>query len=70
MELREKVIIAVMWDVENLDEVLTLWVDVRGCILRNLYRKNLQDVHLGWLYRPNEQAESEINCGLSGMPNR
>lgn len=48
--------------------VLALWVDMRSCILRNLYRKNLQDLNVGWIYQPNEQAESEINCGLPGMP--
>lgn len=59
-----------MWDVENWMRVLALWVDMRGCILRNLYRKNLQDLDLGWIYRPYEQAEWGINCGLSGMPKR
>lgn len=50
--------------------VLALWVDMRDCILRNLYRKNLQDLDLGWIYTPKEQAHSEINCGLSGMSSR
>lgn len=50
--------------------VVSLWVDIRGCFLRNFYRKNLQDLGLGWIYRPNELAELKINCGLSGMPNR
>lgn len=44
-------------------------MDIRG-ILRSLNRKHLQGFDFGWIYRPDEQAGSEINSGLSVMPNR
>lgn len=50
--------------------VVSLWVDMRGYFLRNLYRNNLQDSVLSWIYRPNELTELKVKYGLSGMPNR
>lgn len=50
--------------------VLALWVDIRLCLKKLVQKEFTRFLVLGWIYRPNEQAESEINCGLSGMPNR
>lgn len=50
--------------------VVSLWVDMRGYFLRNLYRNNLQDLVLSWIYRPNELTELKVKYGFSGMPIR